>query len=39
MAETKYGKHIIRNAYKKHHQLECVSAHGDEIDADCIITH
>ena len=39
MADTKYGKHVIRDAYKKHHQLECVSAHGDEIDADCIITH
>jgi len=39
MAETKYGKHVIRDAYKKHHQLECVSVHGDEIDADCIITH
>ena len=39
MADTKYGKHVIRDAYKKHNQLECVSAYGDEINADCIITH
>ena len=39
MAETKYGKHVIRDAFKTHHQLECVSANGDELDADCIITH
>ena len=39
MADTKYGKHVIRDSFKKHHQLECVSAHGDEIDANCIVTH
>ena len=39
MADTKYGKYVIRDAYKKHHQLACISVHGDEIDADCIITH
>jgi len=39
MAETKYGKHILRNAFKTHHQLEGLSANGDEMDADCILTH
>lgn len=39
MAETKYGKHILRDAFKTHHQLESLSANGDELDADCIITH
>lgn len=37
--KTKYGKHILREAFKTHHQLECLSAHGDELDCDCIITH
>ena len=39
MAETKYGKHILREAFKTHHQLEALSANGDELDADCILTH
>jgi hypothetical protein len=39
MATTKYGKYILRNAFKKHHQLEGLSAGGDEMDADCIVTH
>jgi hypothetical protein len=39
MDKTKYGKHILRNAFKKHHQLEGLSASGDEMDADCIVTH
>lgn len=39
MAETKYGKHVIRGAIKKHHQLPGLSANGDEMDADCILTH
>ena len=39
MAETKYGKHILRQAFKTHHQLEGLSANGDEMDADCILTH
>jgi hypothetical protein len=37
--KTKYGKYILRNAFKKHHQLEGLSASGDEMDADCILTH
>jgi hypothetical protein len=37
--KTKYGKHILRNAFKKHHQLEGLSASGDEMNADCIVTH
>jgi len=37
--KTKYGKHILRNAFKKHHQMEGLSASGDEMDADCILTH
>jgi hypothetical protein len=37
--KTKYGKYILRNAFKKHHQLEGLSASGDEMDADCIVTH
>jgi hypothetical protein len=39
MSETKYGKHILRNAFKTHHQLEGLSANGDELNADCILTH
>ena len=37
--KTKYGKYILRNAFKKHHQMEGLSASGDEMDADCILTH
>jgi hypothetical protein len=37
--KTKYGKHILRNAFKKHHQLEGLSANGDEMNAECIMTH
>ena len=32
MAETKYGKHVLREAFKTHHQLEGLSANGDEMD-------
>jgi hypothetical protein len=41
MAEkkTKYGHLILRNAFKKHHQMEGLSAGGDEMNADCILTH
>ena len=41
MAEkkTKYGHLILRNAFKKHHQMEGLSASGDEMNADCILTH
>ena len=39
MAETKYGKYILREAFKTHHQLEGLSANGDEMDCDCILTH
>ena len=39
MAENKYGKHVLRNAFKTHHQLEGLSANGDELNADCILTH
>jgi hypothetical protein len=39
MPKTKYGKHILRSAFKKHHQMEGLSANGDEMDAECIITH
>src|SRR4030067_3490277 len=39
MSETKYGKHILRNAFKTHHQLEGLSANGAEMDCDCILTH
>jgi hypothetical protein len=39
MDKTKYGKYILRNAFKKHHQLEGLSANGDEMEADCILTH
>jgi hypothetical protein len=39
MAKTKYGKHILKNAFKKHHQLEGLSAGGDEMNVDCILTH
>lgn len=39
MDKTKYGKHILRNAFKKHHQLEGLSASGDEMGVDCILTH
>jgi hypothetical protein len=37
--KTKYGKYIMRNAFKKHHQLEGLSAGGDEMGVDCILTH
>jgi hypothetical protein len=39
MAKTKYGKYILRKAFKKHHQLEGLSASGDEMGVDCILTH
>ncbi len=41
MAEkkTKYGHLILRKAFKKHHQMEGLSANGDEMSADCILTH
>ena len=39
MAESKYGKHILTGAFKKHHQLEGLSASGDEMNCDCILTH
>ena len=39
MTETKYGKHVLREAFKTHHQLEGLSANGDEMDCDCILTH
>ena len=39
MAATKYGKHILREAFKTHHQLEGLSANGDEMDCECILTH
>ena len=39
MVETKYGKHVLREAFKTHHQLEGLSANGDELNADCILTH
>ena len=39
MAKTKYGQYILKNAFKKHHQLEGLSASGDEMDVDCILTH
>jgi hypothetical protein len=39
MAQTKYGEHILREAFKTHHQLEGLSANGDEMDTDCILTH
>ena len=28
---TKYGQHILRNAFKTHHQLEGLSPNGDEM--------
>lgn len=37
--KTKYSKYILRNAFKKHHQLEGLSANGDEMNAECIVTH
>ena len=37
--KTKYGHLILRNAFKKHHQMEGLSAGGDEMNADCILTH
>ena len=39
MAETKYSQHVLRNAFKTHHQLECLSANGKELGANCIVTH
>jgi hypothetical protein len=39
MPKTKYGKYILKNAFKKHHQLEGLSASGDEMNIDCILTH
>jgi hypothetical protein len=39
VADTKYGKYILREAFKTHHQLEGLSANGDEMDCDCILTH
>jgi hypothetical protein len=38
-AKTKYGHLILRDAFKKHHQMEGLSAGGDEMNADCILTH
>ncbi len=37
--KTRYGHLILRNAFKKHHQMEGLSAGGDEMNADCILTH
>ncbi len=37
--KTKYGHLILRDAFKKHHQMEGLSAGGDEMNADCILTH
>jgi hypothetical protein len=37
--KTKYGHLILRKAFKKHHQMEGLSAGGDEMNADCILTH
>lgn len=37
--KNKYGHLILRNAFKKHHQMEGLSAGGDEMNADCILTH
>jgi hypothetical protein len=37
--KTKYGHLILRNAFKTHHQLEGLSANGDEMNAECILTH
>jgi hypothetical protein len=37
--KTKYGHIILRDAFKKHHQMEGLSAGGDEMNADCILTH
>ena len=39
MPETRYGSHILRNAFKKHHQMEGISAIGIEMNCDCIMTH
>ena len=39
MAETRYGRYILREAFKTHQQLEGLSANGDEMDCDCILTH
>jgi hypothetical protein len=38
-AKTKYGHLILRDAFKKHHQMEGLSAGGDEMNANCILTH
>jgi hypothetical protein len=37
--KTKYGHLILREAFKKHHQMEGLSAGGDEMNANCILTH
>jgi hypothetical protein len=37
--KTKYGHLILRQAFKKHHQMEGLSASGDDMNADCILTH
>lgn len=37
--KTKYGHLILRDAFKKHHQMEGLSAGGDEMNANCILTH
>ena len=37
--KTKYGHLILREAFKKHHQMEGLSASGDDMNADCILTH
>jgi hypothetical protein len=37
--KTKYGHLILRDAFKKHHQMEGLSASGDEMNANCILTH
>jgi hypothetical protein len=39
MTESKYSKYVLREAFKTHHQLEGLSANGDEMDCDCILTH
>ena len=37
--KTKYGHLILRDAFKKHHQMEGLSASGEDMNADCIMTH
>lgn len=37
MAETKYGKHIIKDPYKKFHQTDGFNVGSDVLGVDCII--